>query len=524
MNPLHDDPAEHGHETVLVVDFGSQLTQLLARRLREEQVYCEVTTPSKAIEEARRTQAKALILSGGPASVYDADAPKASRELVELGIPILGVCYGMQWMAHTLGGQVVPSSHREYGRAEIRAEGGGGKLLAGVGETTVVWMSHGDRVERLPEGFVVYARSASCPAAVAGDPARKLYAVQFHPEVTHTVEGRQILRNFLFGVCALRGDYRVESFVEQTVANIRELVGSGSVVMGLSGGVDSSVAALLIHRAIGKRLHCVFVDNGLLRLGEREQVERTFGGAFEMDLHVVDASRRFLSALAGVTEPERKRKIIGREFIDVFAEAARQFKDAHFLGQGTLYPDVIESVSAFGGPTAKIKSHHNVGGLPDDLQFELVEPLRWSFKDEVRAVGRALGLPSAVVDRQPFPGPGLAVRCPGEITHKRLELLRRADNIVTTEIEAAGAHRGLWQYFVVLLPVQSVGVMGDHRTYEEVCSIRAVTSDDGMTADWAALPHDLLARISNRIVNEVRGINRVLLDITSKPPGTIEWE
>jgi GMP synthase (glutamine-hydrolysing) len=509
-------------ETVLVVDFGSQFTQLLARRIRDQKVYCEITIPARALADAKRVGAKAIVLSGGPASVYDADAPKLDPNVLNLGIPVLGVCYGMQWFCRELGGKVVASNNREYGRAEVRH--GSAPLFAGVSPKTTVWMSHGDRCEDLPPGFEVLATSENGLKAAGADPKRQLYGVQFHPEVTHTVEGRKILANFLFGVCGLKGDYRVEDFIASSVEKVRAQVGGGGVVLGLSGGVDSSVAAMLIHRAIGAKLHCVFVDNGLLRLGEREQVEKTFGEHFKMDLHVVDASERFLGKLAGVTDPERKRKIIGAEFIAVFAEAARGFKDAKFLGQGTLYPDVIESTAAFGGPTAKIKSHHNVGGLPDDLHFELVEPLRWCFKDEVRAIGRKLGLADEIVDRQPFPGPGLAVRCPGAITRERLDLLRRADAIVTHEIQAAGAHKALWQYFAVLLPVQSVGVMGDGRTYEQVCSLRIVASDDGMTADWVQLPRELLAKISNRIVNEVRGINRVLLDVTSKPPGTIEWE
>ncbi|MBI3820036.1 MAG: glutamine-hydrolyzing GMP synthase [Planctomycetes bacterium] len=515
------------HETVLIVDFGSQFTQLLARRVRALAVFCEITTPKDALAEARAKGAKAIILSGGPSSVYDPGAPSVERDILQIGIPVLGVCYGMQFIFKELGGTVAPSNEREYGRAEMRVRGGAGAagaLLEGVAPVSTVWMSHGDKCEKLPAGFKALAQSDSCPFAAAADVKRKIYTVQFHPEVTHTAEGQKILRNFLFRIAGFSGDYTVPDFVESSVAAIRERVGDGAVVMGLSGGVDSSVAAVLIHRAIGRRLHCVFVDNGLLRLGEREQVEKTFAGAFEVDLHTVDASAGFLNKLKGVVDPERKRKIIGGEFIEVFAEAARKFKDARFLGQGTLYPDVIESVSVFGGPTAKIKSHHNVGGLPADLKFELIEPLRMCFKDEVRAIGRAIGLPAEIIERQPFPGPGLAVRCPGVVTAERLDLLRRADAIVTNEIEASGLHRDLWQYFAVLLPVQSVGVMGDGRTYEAVCSLRVVRSDDGMTADWAQLPHALLGKIASRIVNEVRGINRVLLDITSKPPGTIEWE
>lgn len=514
-------------ETVLIVDFGSQFTQLLARRVREMHVYCEIVIPRESMAAARRAKPKAIIFSGGPASVYDENAPAAPAEILTLKIPILGVCYGMQWLVRALGGAVHASANREYGRAEVTVvpcRGAESALLEGVPTNSVVWMSHGDKCEKLPAGFVNLAKSDTCAFAAAGDAARGIYSVQFHPEVTHSTHGRRILENFLFKIAGCAGDHRVGDFITHAIGEIQRIVGDGSVVMGLSGGVDSSVAAVLIHRAIGKRLHCVFVDNGLLRLHEREQVRTTFAGSFDMDLHVVDAADRFLHQLRGVTDPEQKRKIIGREFIDVFASAARGFRDAQFLGQGTLYPDVIESVAAFGGPTAKIKSHHNVGGLPDDLKFSLVEPLRMCFKDEVREIGRALQIPSAIVDRQPFPGPGLAVRCPGEITKERLDLLRRADFIVTSEIEAAHMHKNLWQYFAVLLPVHSVGVMGDYRTYEQVCSLRIVSSEDGMTADWAALPHDLLQKIAGRIVNEVRGINRVLLDMTSKPPGTIEWE
>jgi len=509
---------------LLIVDLGAQYAQLIARRVREAGSWCEIAPPRTALERARAMDLAGIILSGGPASVYDEDAPVVPPELLELGVPVLGICYGMQWMAPALGGEVSPAERREFGRASIavtRSE----DLFEGVDGHTVVWMSHGDQVTRLPPGFAVYADTETCPIAAMGDPARGFFGVQFHPEVTHTVRGRELLENFVVRVCGQAGDWRADSIVDREVAVVRELVGpTGEVVLGLSGGVDSSVAAMIVHQAIGDRLHCIFVDNGLLRAGEREAVETMFRGEFKMDLTVVDASDRFLTSLAGVTDPEEKRKRIGHDFVEVFRGEAKRFEHAHFLGQGTLYPDVIESVNVHGGNTAVIKSHHNVGGLPDDLEMELVEPLRELFKDEVRAIGRYLGLGEAAVRRQPFPGPGLAVRCLGEVTAARLETLQRADRIVTTEIEAAGAAAGLWQYFAVLLPVRSVGVMGDQRTYEEACCIRAVESTDAMTADWAHLDHDLLGKISNRIINEVRGINRVVLDISSKPPATIEWE
>ncbi len=509
---------------VLVVDLGAQYAQLIARRVREAGAWCEIAPPHQALERARAMDLAGLILSGGPRSVYAPDAPVVPRELLELGVPVLGICYGMQWMAQVLGGEVVPAERREFGRTSIAIERPEG-IFESVDGHTVVWMSHGDQVARLPRGFVVLARSETCPNAAAADPQRGFWGIQFHPEVSHTVRGRELIENFVLRVCKLPGDWKPDSIVEREVARIRAQVGEqGEVVLGLSGGVDSSVAALIIHRAIGARLHCIFVDNGLLRLGERELVERAFAQHFRMDLTVVDAGARFLAKLAGVTDPERKRKLIGYEFVEVFRDQAKRFRDARFLGQGTLYPDVIESVAAHGGSTAVIKSHHNVGGLPDDLDMQLVEPLRELFKDEVRAIGRHLGLAEAMVARQPFPGPGLAVRCLGELSAARLQTLREADAIATAEIEQAGFHAKLWQYFAVLLPVRSVGVMGDARTYEEACALRVVSSEDAMTADWAYPPQDLLARISSRIINEVRGINRVVLDITSKPPGTIEWE
>ena len=509
---------------ILIIDLGTQYAQLIARRVREARVWCEIATPAMALERAKVMDLAGVILSGGPASVYGADAPKVPKELLELGVPVLGICYGMQWMCQQLGGHVEAANEREFGRASIRVDNPSGVLDAIDGHT-VVWMSHGDQVSKLPAGFSVYASTETCPFAVVGDPARGFYGLQFHHEVTHSVRGREMLENFLVRVCQAPAEWRPDSIVEREMEKVHEIVGDdGEVVMGLSGGVDSSVAAVILHKAIGDRLHCVFVDNGLLRHGERQAVETLFGGHFHMDLTVVDASEEFLAALAGVSDPETKRKIIGKVFIDVFKREAKRFKNAGYLGQGTLYPDVIESVAAHGGNTAVIKSHHNVGGLPKDLDMQLVEPLRELFKDEVREIGRHMGLASEVVDRQPFPGPGLAVRILGDITEEKCNLLRQADHITTSEIEAAGAHKGLWQYFAVLLPTKSVGVMGDQRTYENACCLRIVSSEDAMTADWAYLDQALLARISNRIINEVRGINRVVLDITSKPPGTIEWE
>jgi len=509
---------------ILVVDLGAQYAQLIARRIREAGTWSQIAPPRTALETARAMNLGGIVLSGGPASVYAADAPDVPAGLLDLGVPVLGICYGMQWMTLALGGAVESANEREFGRAHMHVKKPE-DLAHELDATTVVWMSHGDQVVALPAGFEVYASSENCEYALVGDPQRSLYGVQFHPEVSHTLEGRTIFQNFLGRVCGLPGDWQPVNIVEREVEKVREQVGSdGEVILGLSGGVDSSVAAALVHRAIGDRLHCIFVDNGLLRKHERAVVEETFREHLAMDLTVVDASDRFLSKLAGVTDPERKRKIIGYEFVEVFRAEAARFEHARFLGQGTLYPDVIESVNVHGGNTAVIKSHHNVGGLPEDLELELIEPLRELFKDEVRTIGRFLGLDARLVDRQPFPGPGLAVRCLGEVTPERLEPLREADHIVTAEIEAAGAHHGLWQYFAVLLPVRSVGVMGDARTYEEACALRVVQSEDAMTADWVDLGHELLGRISNRIINEVRGINRVVLDVSSKPPGTIEWE
>jgi GMP synthase (glutamine-hydrolysing) len=520
---------------VLIVDFGTQYCQLIARRIRELGIYSRITVPDRVGMMLDAVEPQALILSGGPASVYENDAPKLDPAVLERGLPVLGICYGLQWMTQALGGKVVAArgaGSAEYGRTEMDVEDTGtADLLFGAdaGRRTV-WMSHGDKVAELPKGFEVLARSGPCPIAAAGDPTRKLYGLQFHPEVTHTEGGIEVIRHFLVDIAGCSTDWEPGDLAETKIAQIREQVGDGEVVMGLSGGVDSSVAAVLIHRAIGERLHCVFVDNGLLRSGEKEGVEALFRDTYHMDLHIVDASERFLGELAGVTDPERKRKIIGKVFVDVFRDHAKTLRDARFLGQGTLYPDVIESVAAHGGATATIKSHHNVGGLPEDLDMDLVEPLRDLFKDEVRALGRGLGLPAELIDRQPFPGPGLAVRCLGEITAEKLASLRAADAIVREEVESRNLHRGehgeklLWQWFAVLLPVQSVGVMGDARTYENACALRIVSSEDAMTADWEMLPASVLRRISNRIINEVPGLNRVCLDISSKPPATIEWE
>ena len=512
-------------EHVLILDFGSQYTQLIARRIREENVYCEIHPCTMALSEIRAREPRAIVLSGGPSSVYDEGAPHVDPALFDVGVPILGICYGVQLLAHLLGGRVERAPEREYGSAELEvvlARGPFATLAAGEG--TPVWMSHGDRITAIPRGFEVYGRNASTPFCAIGDPARHVYGLQFHPEVAHTPRGRDILRAFLFDVARLSRTWTSDSFSEEAIARVRATVGPREhAILGLSGGVDSSVAAVLCHRALGDRLTCIFVDNGLLRAGELEHVTTTFRDQLGVDLDAVDAQARFLGALAGVVDPEAKRKAIGRVFIEVFEEEARKVDGARYLVQGTLYPDVIESVS-FKGPSAVIKSHHNVGGLPERMHLQLIEPLRELFKDEVRACGEALGMHKDVLYRHPFPGPGLAIRCLGEVTATRLEVLRKADTIVTTEIRNAGLYDAIWQAFCVLLPVRSVGVMGDARTYEETCAIRAVTSTDGMTADWAQIPHDVLGRISNRIINEVRGINRVVYDISSKPPATIEWE
>ncbi|MDA8387976.1 MAG: glutamine-hydrolyzing GMP synthase [Nitrospiraceae bacterium] len=509
-------------EKILVLDFGSQYTQLIARRVREANVYSEIFPWNAPPERIRKFDPRGIILSGGPASVYSEGAPLPDPAIFNLGAPVLGLCYGMQVMAHMLGGKVARSDRREYGRAELFVDDDKG-LLWGVYEKSAVWMSHGDRIEKLPAGFSAIAHTANSPCAAMASPAAGLYALQFHPEVAHTEEGERIIRNFLFDICGCKPEWKMTSFMERTVRDIRDKVGAGGVICALSGGVDSSVAALLVHRAVGDALTCIFVDNGLLRKGESHKVTETFRKHFRMRLVHVDAGRRFLEKLRGVTDPEKKRKIIGAEFIAVFEEEAGRIENARFLAQGTLYPDVIESVSVK-GPSAVIKSHHNVGGLPEVMKLELVEPLRELFKDEVRVLGRELDLPDDICLRQPFPGPGLAIRCLGEVTAERLEILREADAIVLEEVKKAELYNELWQSFAVLLPVRSVGVMGDERTYESAVAVRAVRSRDGMTADWARLPYDLLGTVSNRIINEVKGVNRVVYDISSKPPGTIEWE
>jgi GMP synthase (glutamine-hydrolysing) len=512
------------HQTIIVLDFGSQYTQLIARRLRELSVYSEVWPPDTPAEKIRARQPAGVILSGGPKSVSEASAPACDPALYDIGAPVLGICYGMQLMAHALGGRVEPAPQREYGHATVRIteRSADAALFVDVPEQIRVWASHGDLVAAAPAGFSVVATSANAPIAAMTDAGRALYAILFHPEVVHTERGLEILRNFAYGVCGCTGDWTMASFVEEATARVRDKVGGGRVVCALSGGVDSTVAALIIHRAVGSQLTCIFVDNGVLRQDEASQIRRRYE-RLHLPLMFADASALFLERLSGVTDPEKKRKIIGATFIDVFEAEAAKLGQVDFLAQGTLYPDVIESISIV-GQAAMIKSHHNVGGLPERMRMQLVEPLRELFKDEVREVGRKLGLDEEFVVRQPFPGPGLAVRILGEVTPPRLNLLRRADAIVADEIRREGYYARLWQSFAVLLPVQSVGVMGDERTYEYTAAIRAVESRDGMTADWARLPHDLLARISSRIVNEVKGINRVVYDISSKPPSTIEWE
>jgi GMP synthase (glutamine-hydrolysing) len=541
-------PDKPTHSKILILDFGSQYTQVIARRIRECQVYSEIIRFDTPAAEIAALKPNGLILSGGPASVYDKGAPQIDSGIFSLGVPVLGICYGLMLMAHHLGGRVVFTGRREYGAGVLHVENGS-ELLGGLGEQLDVWNSHGDEVTALPKGFRVAGTTDGCNFAAVEDPQRNLYGLQFHPEVAHTPRGREILQNFLFHICHCAMDWTMGSFIEEACARVRKQVGDQKVVLGLSGGVDSSVTAALLHKAIGDQLTCIFVNNGLLRAREEEVVQRVFGENFHVRLKYVDASDRFLALLKGVTDPETKRKLIGNEFIEVFqrateelleedqmdsedklatADPSRRTADGHggykFLAQGTLYPDVIESVSIQGNPAQVIKSHHNVGGLPEKMHFELVEPMRQLFKDEVRQAGLQLGLPKEIVYRQPFPGPGLAVRILGDVTPERLSILREADTIVQSEMEAADWYYKVWQSFAVLLPVQSVGVMGDQRTYENTVVLRIVESQDGMTADWVRLPYELLARISNRISNEVKGVNRVCYDISSKPPSTIEWE
>jgi GMP synthase (glutamine-hydrolysing) len=517
------------HSRVVILDFGSQYTQVIARRIRECQVYSQILPYNTKAKDIARLKPMGLILSGGPSSVYSKNAPHPDRAIFELGIPILGICYGVQLMAHFLAGKVEYSERREYGPGRLEVKAGQCPLFDGLGEVIDIWNSHGDKLTELPKGFRAVGRSDNSPYAAIEQPNKRFYGLQFHPEVVHTPRGKEILQNFVYKICGCGMDWTMGSFIEETCKLVREEVGDAHVVLGLSGGVDSSVAAALLHKAIGDQLTCVFVNNGVLRANEAETVQRIFRDNFHIKLKYVDASARFLSKLKGVTDPERKRKIIGNEFVRVFDDTTKvltrsgksKFK---FLAQGTLYPDVIESVAIGGNPAALIKSHHNVGGLPKNMKLKLVEPLRELFKDEVREVGAQLGLPKEIVQRQPFPGPGLAVRILGDVTRERLRILREADTIVVSEMKASDWYYKVWQSFAVLLPVRSVGVMGDERTYENTCALRIVESQDGMTADWVRVPYELLARISSRIMNEVKGINRVCFDVSSKPPATIEWE
>ena len=508
---------------ILIIDFGSQYNQLIARRVRENRVYCQIEPPTIHLDAIKALKPEGIILSGGPSSIYEKHSPKMKTAIFDIGVPILGICYGMQFMVHELGGTVRQAQKREYGFAELNIKYPQ-NMFTKVATPTPCWMSHGDSIEKIPRGFKIMASTANTKVAAMAHPSKKLYGLQFHPEVQHTPEGKRMLRNFLFDICRCKRSWTMKSFANETVAQIQQTVGEKKVILGLSGGVDSSVTAVMVHKAIGKHLTCIFVDNGLLRKNEADKLKQTLKHHLNINIRFVSAKNRFLNALKNVTDPERKRKIIGKIFMDVFEAEARKIKGAEFLAQGTLYPDVIESISAFGGPTSVIKSHHNVGGLPKKMHLKLIEPLKYLFKDEVRRLGKGLNLSDELIWRQPFPGPGLAIRVIGEITRKRLLILKDVDDILIQEIKAAGYYKKLWQSFAVLLPIKSVGVMGDKRTYEYIVAIRAVTSTDAMTADWARLPHKFLANVSNRIINEVKGVNRVVYDISSKPPSTIEWE
>ena len=508
---------------ILIIDFGSQYNQLIARRVRERRVYCQIAPPDVDLDYIRELAPQGIILSGGPSSIYEENSPKSDKQIFDLGIPVLGICYGMQFMVHALGGTVKRARKREYGHAVLNVRSRE-SLFKNIDHTTKSWMSHGDSITKLPRGFKITASTDNTKIAATFHPKRNFFGLQFHPEVHHTPKGKVILRNFLFDICKCRRTWTMKSFAKDSINQIREAVGNKKVILGLSGGVDSSVTSLLIHKAIGNNLTCIFVDNGLLRKNEGEKLKKTLRQHLKINIRFVSAKTKFLKALAGVTDPETKRKIIGKIFMEVFESEARKIKGSDFLAQGTLYPDIIESQSAFGGPTSVIKSHHNVGGLPKNMKLKLVEPLKYLFKDEVRLLGKALGLDEDLIWRQPFPGPGLAIRIIGNITNKRLSILREVDDILLEEIKHGGYYRKLWQSFAVLLPIKSVGVMGDKRTYENIVALRAVTSKDAMTADWAKLPHRLLGKISNRIINEVAGVNRVVYDISSKPPSTIEWE
>ena len=508
---------------IIVIDFGSQYNQLIARRVREHRVYCQIEPPSMGPTAIKALNPQGIILSGGPASIYEKNSPKADSAILSLGIPVLGICYGMHFMMAALGGTVQSAGKREYGFAELEVKKQN-NLFKGVRKRSTCWMSHGDSIRKMPAGFQIAASTANTKVAAAVHPKKRLFAVQYHPEVAHTQIGKKMLHNFLFDICGCKRTWTMKSFAKQSIADIRQTVGDKKVILGLSGGVDSSVTAVLIHNSIGNKQTCIFVDNGVLRKNEAQKLKATLKRHLNINIRFVNAKSQFLKALAKVTDPEKKRKIIGRVFMQVFEAEARKIKGAEFLAQGTLYPDVIESVSAFGGPTSVIKSHHNVGGLPQKMKLKLIEPLKYLFKDEVRLLGKELGLSQELIWRQPFPGPGLAIRIIGEITTRRLTILRNVDDLLLEEIKNAGYYKRLWQSFAVLLPIKSVGVMGDQRTYENIVAIRAVTSKDAMTADWARLPHKLLGQISNRIINEVKGVNRVVYDISSKPPSTIEWE